>query len=87
VACLTTAYNLVAATADNLLFCTVQTGEDIQKYIADSPCEAVGQVVGRDGITYPTLRSQPVPHNSKWNSTRLEIAYEDIYLSNFSHGM
>ena len=77
----------LAVTADNFLFWTVQTGQDIQEYLADAPpCEKVEQGIGNDGTTYPIVKSQPLANGFKWNESLLEITNAGIHLNNFSHG-
>lgn len=74
-----------AVTADNFLFWCVQTGDAIRKVLAKSPSEKVEKIQGTDGVTYPSVKSQPIPHGYTWDSTAEDIIHTEIYLSNYAH--
>ena len=76
-----------AVTADNFLFWSVQTGDAIRKVLARAPSEKAEMIQGSDGVTYPSVKSQPIPHGCTWDSTVTDIMYTRLYLSNYAHGM
>ena len=76
-----------AVTPDNFLFLTSQTGDDIQRDLKQSNNARPENIVGSDGVTYPSVISQPIPHGLTWDSTEEDMEYETIYLSNFAYGM
>lgn len=76
----------LAVTADNFLFWCAQAGDDIRKVLAKSPSERAEKVLGSDGVTYPVVKSQPLPHGYTWDATAEDIGYTKIYLSNYAHG-
>lgn len=75
-----------ALTPDNFLFFSVQRGEDIRKALAKSPTRKPIKITGSDGVSYPTVRSQPIPNHYTWESEEDDIAYTEFYLANFAHG-
>jgi hypothetical protein len=76
-----------AVTPDNFLFGCSQTGDDIQRDLKQSKNARPVNIVGNDGVTYPSVVSQPIPHGETWDSTEEDIEYAEIYLSNFAYGM
>lgn len=74
-----------AVTADNFLFWCAQAGDDIRKVLSKSPSERAEKVLGSDGVTYPVVKSQPLPHGYTWDATAEDIGYTKIYLSNYAH--
>ena len=76
-----------ALTADNFLFWCVQTSDAIRKVLAKAPRKKAEMIQGSDGVTYPSVRSQPIPHGCTWDSTVTDIMYTKLYLSNYAHGM
>jgi hypothetical protein len=80
-------FHFAAVTPDNFLLC-VQTGDNIQRVMkSKSKRPQIRNIVGSDGITYPSVVSQPIPHNYTWDSSPLDWEYSIIYLSNFAYGM
>ena len=78
-----------AVTPDNFrLFCA-QAGNDIQMVLKQSKNKRpeVQNIVGSDGITYPSVKSQPIPHYYTWDSPEIDWELSSLYLSNFAYGM
>ncbi|KAF8956757.1 hypothetical protein BDZ97DRAFT_1955756 [Flammula alnicola] len=75
-----------AVTPDNFLFFCIQTSDAIQKVLGQSKSKRVEKIVGSDGVTYPSVISQPIPHGFTWDCTEEDIECATIYLSNFAHG-
>ena len=80
-------YPISAVTPDNFLFFSVQRGEDLRKVLAKLPAEKPVKIQASDGVSYPTVKSQPIPHHYTWKSEADDIAYTEISLANFAHGM
>ena len=76
-----------AVTADNFLFWCAQTRDAIRKVLAKAPRKKAEMTQGTDGVTYPSVRSQPIPLGCTWDSTATDIMYAQLYLSNYAHGM
>jgi len=74
-----------AVTADNFLFWSVQTRDAIRKVLGQSKHERVEKIEGSDGVTYASVRSQPIPHGYTWDATAEDIMHAQIYLSNYAH--
>jgi len=74
-----------AVTPDNFLFFSVQRGEDVRKALAKLPAEKPVKIQGSDGVSYPTVKSQPIPNHYTWESKADDIAYTIISLANFAH--
>lgn len=74
-----------AVTSDNFLFWSVQRGVDVREAFANVPADKPVTVQGRDGISYPTVKSQPSPNHYTWESQADDIAYATFYLANFAH--
>ncbi|KAF8956777.1 kinase-like domain-containing protein [Flammula alnicola] len=74
-----------AVTADNFLFSAAQTSDSIRKILKQSKSKRAENIVGNDGVTYPSVISQPLPHGFTWDCTEEDIEYAIIYLSNFAH--
>ncbi|KAF8958726.1 kinase-like domain-containing protein [Flammula alnicola] len=72
-------------TADNFLFSCVQTGDAIRKVLWQSKTKRSEKIVGSDGVTYPSVISQPIPHGFTWDCPEDHIDCATIYLSNFAH--
>ena len=48
----------------------------------------IQNIVGSDGITYPSVISQPISNNGfTWDSSEDDMEHAEIYLSNFAYGM
>ena len=78
----------VAVTPDNFLMTAYQSGPQIlEKVLKRSKRPEVQNIVGSDGITYPSVISQPFPAFRTWNSTALDMEMCTVYLSNFGYGM
>ena len=81
-----------AVTPDNFhLFCA-QSGKDIQKELnlkrqSKNKRPEIQNIVGSDGIAYPSVKSQPIPHYYTWDSSELDWELSSLYLSNFAYGM
>ncbi|KIM36816.1 hypothetical protein M413DRAFT_13773 [Hebeloma cylindrosporum] len=77
-----------AVTPDNFLMTCAQSGYDIQPQLKKSTNKKpeIKNIVGSDGVTYPAVISQPLPHGYKWDSTEEDMEYTSINLSNFSYG-
>ncbi|KAF8903360.1 kinase-like domain-containing protein [Gymnopilus junonius] len=71
-----------AVTADNFL---VETARDIRDVLAESPNESVKTILGSDGILYPSVKSQPIDHDHKWDTLAEDIMHAQIYLNNYAH--
>ena len=84
---------IAAVTPDNFLLPCPQTGDQIQSALKKQSKTnkikrpGIQNIVGSDGITYPTVKSQPIPHHYTWDSSELDWEYSEIYLNNFSYGM
>jgi hypothetical protein len=77
---------LSAVTPDNFLFFSVQRGCDVRRALAKMPADRPIKIQGRDGVSYPTVKSQPMPNHYTWESKEDDIAYASITLANFAHG-
>ncbi|EDR02964.1 uncharacterized protein LACBIDRAFT_331989 [Laccaria bicolor S238N-H82] len=75
-----------AVTSDNFLFWSVQWGVDVRKALANVPADKPVTVQGSDGVSYPTVKSQPSPNHYTWESKADDIAYATFHLANFAHG-
>ena len=71
-----------AVTPDNF---SVQRGEDIRKALAKLPADRPVKIQGSDGVSYPTVKSQPIPNHYTWEF-KDDIAYTEFRLANFAHG-
>ncbi|KAF8960479.1 kinase-like domain-containing protein [Flammula alnicola] len=75
-----------AVTPDNFLISCVQTGDAIRKVLGQSKSKRAENIVGSDGVTYPSVISQPIPHGFTWDCPEDHIDCATIYLSNFARG-
>jgi serine/threonine protein kinase len=75
-----------AVTPDNFLFFSVQLGDDVREALAKVPADKPVRIEGRDGVWYPTVKSQPIPNHYTWESKADDIAYAVFSLANFAHG-
>ena len=82
-------FYFAAVTPDNFLLPCAQTGDGIQRVMKKSKSKRpqIRNIVGSDGITYPSVVSQPIPHHYTWDSSPLDWEHSIIYLSNFAYGM
>ena len=46
----------------------------------------IQNIVGSDGITYPSVKSEPIPHHYTWDSSDFDWEFSWIFLNNFSYG-
>ena len=63
-----------------------QTDDDVQEGTEAVQAE---NIVGADGVTYPSVISQPI-YDAKamnWDSPPEDMEYEVFYLINFEYGM
>ncbi|KAF8155423.1 kinase-like domain-containing protein [Crassisporium funariophilum] len=74
-----------AVTADNFLFWSIQAGDDIRRELAKSPSARAEKVVGSDGVTYSSVKSQPFPNGFTWDSPKDDIICAQLYLSNYAY--
>ena len=81
-----------AVTPDNFHFWCVERGEDILRVMKRSKNrpkrQEIQNIVGSDGVTYPSVISQPISNNGfTWDSSDDDMERAEIYLSNFAYGM
>ncbi|EDR01355.1 uncharacterized protein LACBIDRAFT_312250 [Laccaria bicolor S238N-H82] len=74
-----------AVTPDNFLFVSVQQGDQVRKVLAKAPADKSVKIQGSDGVSYPTVKSQPIPNHYTWESKADDIAYTIFNLANFAH--
>ncbi|KIM37703.1 hypothetical protein M413DRAFT_253840 [Hebeloma cylindrosporum] len=74
-----------AVTPDNFRFFAVQRGDDVRRALAKLPADKPVKIQGSDGISYPTVKSQPIPNNYTWETKADDIAYTEFTLANFAH--
>ena len=70
---------------NNFLFGCFKCAGDIQRVLKQSKKKRleIQNIVGNDGITYPSVISQPIPHGFTWDGSDEDMEYAHIYLSNF----
>jgi hypothetical protein len=78
---------LPAVTADNFHFWTIQAGVDIQRELAKSPTQKTAKISGIDGVTYPSVKSQPFTSGFTWDCPTEDILCAEIYLTNYARGI
>ena len=75
-----------AVTPDNFLFVSVEQGDQVRQVLAKAPADKPVKIQGSDGVSYPTVKSQPIPNHYTWESKADDIAYTIFTLANFTHG-
>jgi len=79
--------SFAAVTADNFLLSCVQTGDAIRKVLGQSKIKRAENIVGSDGVAYPSVISQPIGHGFTWDCPEDHIDCATVYLSNFAYGI
>ncbi|PPQ79030.1 hypothetical protein CVT25_002339 [Psilocybe cyanescens] len=74
-----------AVNGDNIRFFVGQSKQDLESKLAQLPPCTIEQKVVVDGVEYPIVRSQPIPHGYTWNETQAMLAHSSLYLSNVGH--
>ena len=73
----------VAVILENIRISVAQIKADLEPIIAALPPCTIERNVTVDGVEYPIVRSQPIPHDLDLNDTHMDRTF---YLNNLSRG-
>jgi len=74
-----------AVKAENISFFVGQTTKDLEPVLSKLPQSVIERKVTIDGIEYPIVLSQPIPHGYVWNDDSKTFADCSFYLNNVAH--
>ena len=72
----------IAVIHDNICTFVFQTKDDLDPVLATLPPCTIERKVTVDGVEYPIVRSQPIPHDLDLEDTHVD---NDFYLNNFGY--
>ena len=72
----------IVVTPDNIYNSVSQSKEELDPLLATLPPCTIERKVTVDGVEYPIVRSQPIPHDLDLEDTHVD---NDFYLNNFGY--
>jgi serine/threonine-protein kinase SRPK3 len=77
--------NYVEVKPDNVLFADGTAEPTIQELLDDSPISIAGEFE-LQGVQYPIILSQPVPHPFRWDDSSIEVELYSVRLADLGNG-